>query len=189
MALEKQHKTITTIRKSLEDSKDFPAMSQTIKILNQQNSKDLTISELTDTILQDFGLTNKLLQMVNSVNYIRAHIDGKINTVSRAVYVLGLTHIRNAAISLLLFESLKDKALADELKQAIVNRFISGVIAREMAKAQNVKEAEEAFLCAMFHDFGELLTIYFLQEERKKINNIVEQRRMNEKDAVNHVLG
>ena len=57
---------------------------------------------LSNTILKDFALTNKLLRLVNTA-YFRQY-GGTISTVSRAVVILGFDRIRSVAMTLMLMD-------------------------------------------------------------------------------------
>jgi len=166
-------------------------MAHSVRLVSKQTSKgsDATVTDITDTILQDFSLTNKILHMVNSAHYIKTQTEGKINTISRAVIILGLDHVRNAALSLMLFENLKDKSLAKDLKTTLINNFTSGILAREVARAVGGEHKEEAFLCSMFHDFGKVLVTYYLSEDNDAIRGIVSGKGLPEKLAALKILG
>lgn len=170
---------------------DFPAMSHTIRMVSEQTrpESEASVTELTSTILEDFALTHKLLKIVNTVYYIKFQLDGKISTISRAVYVLGFTQVRNCALSLMLIENLKNPALKTDFKDALIISFMSGIIAREAAKMLKTVDAEEAFICALFHDLGKILTTYYLTAESRKIKDLVMNEGAAEEDASRSVLG
>ncbi|KJR43481.1 signal transduction protein [Candidatus Magnetoovum chiemensis] len=165
---------------------EFPAMSQTILTISKQTApdSDASITELTNSILNDYALANKILKMVNSVFYIKHQIDGKISTVSRAVYILGFSHVRNAALSLMLFDNLKDHAMTVDLKDNLIISFMSGAIARAVSRKIGFKEVEESFICALFHNLGKLLTIFYLPEDLLKIRELMSKKKMTEDEAV-----
>ncbi|MBF0563793.1 MAG: HDOD domain-containing protein [Nitrospirae bacterium] len=179
------------LRKKIGEMEELPAMSYTVKLVSRQTAKynDSTITELTDTILQDFALTNKILRMVNTVYYIKSQFSGKITTISRAVYVLGLEHIRNAALSMVLFENLKNKSLAKELKNNYMTTYVSSIISRELAKIVDKEKCEESFLCAMFYDLGKIITTYYMPDESKLIKDLVSKKGLDDKTASAEVLG
>ena len=80
-----------------EDS-EFPALSNTISEINKiVASQSESTSKLTKTILQDVALTNRLLKLVNTVSY--GQFGGKINTISKAVVILGFETVRNVAMT------------------------------------------------------------------------------------------
>ncbi|MBF0607349.1 MAG: HDOD domain-containing protein [Magnetococcales bacterium] len=170
--------------------REFPAMSRTITLVSKQTAtgSDASVTELTNTILDDFALSNKLLRMVNTAAYIKYHGAGRITTVSRAVYILGFHHVRDAALSLLLFEQIKNKALAMELRESFVMSFMSGVIAKEMGKKLGVHDVEEAFICSMFHDLGKLLTRFYLPDEQRKIKDLAVTQSATEDETAPSVI-
>jgi HD-like signal output (HDOD) protein len=89
---------------------DFPALSESVSAINKiANSETESIDKLSNTILKDFALTNKLLRLVNSAYFRPA--GGGISTVSRAVIVLGFEAVRNIAITVLLFEHCRTRAM------------------------------------------------------------------------------
>ncbi|MBF0338240.1 MAG: HDOD domain-containing protein [Nitrospirae bacterium] len=171
-------------------NKDFPAMSRTVALVSKQTSSDsdASVTELTNTILDDFALSNKLLRMVNTAFYIKYHGAGRINTVSRAVYILGFGKIRDAALSLMLFEHIKNKSLALELREAFIISFMSGVVAKEMGKKLGIKDIEEAFICSIFHDLGKLLIRFYLPEEQRKIKELAAAQDITEDEAAPDVI-
>lgn len=64
-------------------------------------SETESINSVTNEILKDVALTNKLLRIVNSAHFSRG---SSISTVSRAVSLVGFNGIRNMALSLVLLE-------------------------------------------------------------------------------------
>ena len=56
----------------LRESGDFPAMAKTVGTVSTlTSSEDTSISALADTVLQDYGLAQKLLRLVNTLAYAR----------------------------------------------------------------------------------------------------------------------
>jgi hypothetical protein len=50
---------------------------------------------------------------------------------------------------LALFDHFKGKNHTEELKEALIGSFWSGVLAREIARMDGLADAEEVFVCAM----------------------------------------
>lgn len=181
--------TLDFLLRRMRLKSDFPALSEAISTINRiAGSDNDSVSKLSNAILKDFGLTNKLLKLVNSVFYAQ-YGGGTISTVSRAVVILGFDAVRNLAISLVLFENLQNKAHAAQLKEEFVRVLFSGMLAREMAASAGVKDAEEGFICAMFHSLGRLLSLFYFPEETEEIRKLTETRNLSEHTAATHVLG
>lgn len=152
--------------KRIRRSDEFPAISRYLIEINQKlssNPDSSDASELATVILKDYGLTNKLLKLVNSAYY--GFAAGKVTTVTRAVVVLGYEHIRLATISLALFEHFKNKSNASDLKEAVISSLWSGMLARDIADMDGGIDPEEAFVCALMGQLGKLVMIYYLPDE------------------------
>ena len=169
--------------------KDFPALAESIVTINRiASSEEESIASLSNFILKDFALTNKLLKLVNSASF--AHFGGgAISTVSRAVALLGFDAVKNVAITLLLLNHLKNCRQASFLKDEFLHVLFSGVLAREISHRALARGTEEAFICAMFHNFGRLLAMYYFSEEDREAHRIMAGRHVDEDTAAAQVLG
>src|SRR5208282_5428135 len=97
---ESQQSTTNLILARLQEYHDFPAMSNTVDVMNQfKASEDVSVSEFANIILKDYGLTSKILKLVNSVSYAQV---GEVTTISRAIVLIGFENIKNLAVTLML---------------------------------------------------------------------------------------
>lgn len=158
-----ENSTIDFLLRRMRTKRDFPAITTIITEINQiVSSESTSASKLARTILQDFALTNKLLKQVNSATY--GHFGGTINTVSKAVAILGFETVRSIASSLILIEFLKNKTQSSELKDEVVKSIFSGMVAAQLTSGLNVCYTEEIMVCSMFHNLGKMLGIYYFCE-------------------------
>ncbi len=173
----------------MKHKSDFPALSDSVSAINRLTNSDKdSINKLSNTILKDFALTAKILRIVNSPFY-RSSGGGTISTVSRAVIVLGFDTIRNVVLTVMMFEHLQNKANAGQIKESFLRANLSGLIGREIGQKLMPRDAEEAFVCAMFHDLGRLLVQFYFPDEIEEIQRLVMQRKCSEEAAVLQVLG
>jgi HD-like signal output (HDOD) protein len=171
-------------------TEEFPSISKYVIELNKKlaaNPESSNATDLANVIVNDHGLTSKLLKMVNSAYYGLA--GGKVSTVTRAVVVLGYENVRLATLSLTLFEHFKGRANAKKLKEAVVSSFWSGMMARELASMDGRVDPEEAFVCAMMSQLGRLVLIHYLPKEYQAILTTMEEREVSEAKAVKAVCG
>ena len=167
---------------------DFPALSTTISTINKLvSTENGSTSALADSIIRDVSLTNKLLRMVNTAYFTQ--FGGAVSTVSRAVSILGVQKVRNVALSLTLFEHLQNRAQASDLKDQATSGYFSGFMARELVAKMDMPNAEEAFICAMFHRLGRLLAVFYLHEESGEVARLAEARGIPEDEAALEVIG
>jgi len=150
---------------------DFPAMSDAIgRIQRLTQSENESVVHLSNEILKDVALTQKLLRLVNTAQF-RHMGGGGIGTVSRAVALIGFAGIRNLALSLVLLERMENKGHARRLHEDYLRSLMAASLARELCA--NPREAEEAFLAAMFHHLGRMLTEFYFPEEAEAVRRLV----------------
>lgn len=185
-----QQDTLEFLLRRMRHKSDFPALSDSVSAINKLTAAEgESVNSLSNTILKDFALTNKILRLVNSAYYRQAG-GGNISTVSRAVIVLGFDVIRNIAITVLLFEHMQDKANIKELKEAFLRANLAGMLARESSHGPLLRrQGEESFICALFHSLGSLLAKYYFPEEVVEISKLMQFKKLSESAASTHVLG
>ncbi|MGE3774015.1 MAG: HDOD domain-containing protein, partial [Gammaproteobacteria bacterium] len=184
-----QSAAIDFLLRRIQRKPDFPAVSRLIVELNQKCGRPESddVNELSALILKDYALTSKLLRLVNSAVY--GQYGGSIGTVSRAVLILGFDAIRAAALSIAIFEHLKNGQQAEALKDAACASFLSGVLARDLARGRRGLDSEESFIAGMLHRLGRHLAIYYFPEEFDEIQRLVASRGIGEAAAAREVLG
>ncbi len=161
--------TIDFLMQRMRIKGDFPALGAAISAINRiAASSTESVGALTAVILKDVSLTNKLLRMVNTVCYKR--FGGSISTISRAVAVLGFDAVRNSALSLILFEHLKNGEQRGELQRMMGKSFLASEIARDLSGHLHSSTPEEGAIAAMFYDLGKLLVTFYLYEEAQQIS-------------------
>lgn len=168
------HSTLEFLLRRMRSKNDFPALSNIISEINKiVSSESESSSKLARTILQDFALTTKLLKLVNTASY--GQFGGTINTISKAVVILGFDTVRNIAMSLILMEFMQNKAQAVQLKDEVVQSIFTGVVAAQLSVGHNIRDAEEVMVCSMFHNLGRMLSTYYFFDESQEISRLVEQ--------------
>lgn len=173
----------------IRNQDDFPALAESIGAINRiASSDDESIASLSNLILKDFALTNKLLRLVNSAAFTQFG-GGNISTVSHAVSILGFDAVRNVALSLLLFDNLKNRKHASHLKDEFLHALFSGILAREISRQSIARGTEEAYICAMFHNLGRRLGMHYFPAEDRETRRIMARNHLDEDIASSQVLG
>jgi serine/threonine protein kinase len=187
--------TLDFLLRRMRNKTDFPALSgSVIRIQRVANSESASLGTLSNEILRDVALTQKLLRLVNTAHYGHAG-GGSISTVSRAVALVGFAGIRNLALSLVFLEHMQDKGHASELQEEFLRALLAGSVAGELCSSS--RDTEEAFIGAMFQNLGRMLTQFYLADESAQIRALVQAARsgnpsvaaMTETDASLQVLG
>lgn len=168
---------------------DLPGFSKVVSaIITAMRGDDDREFNMTKTVLQDPSLTQKVLRLANSAMY--AVFGQGINTVSKAVIVLGTEAIGHLALGLKLIDGLSDAssdsaAARLELEKAV----LAGHIARHMASAASTRDAEEAVVCSMLHSLGRMLVTFYMPERWPQVPVRMAEAGIGETQAVMDVFG
>ena len=184
---ESRNATMGFLLQRMRSKQDFPAISGVISEINRiVASEDESSNRLTSVILQDFALTNKLLRLVNTAAFNR--FGGSINTISKAVSILGFETVRNIAASLMLLEFMQNRSQAAQLKEEIVKTVFAGDLAAQISSRDDVRNVEEILIGALFHNLGKMLAIFYFFEESQEIAHLADAEK-NEELAAARILG
>lgn len=181
------HSTIEFLMRRMARKADFPTVSQTLADINRMtgDESNACADKLSKVILRDFALTSKLLRLVNSAFY--GTRSSEITSVSQAVVFLGLEQIRMTANSLMFFGHLKGDSRA--LKDSLIRSFMSGLIARHLAREIYLPQPEEAFISGLCQNLGENLAIYYFPDEFADIEEMRAEQHLGKCAASRGVLG
>lgn len=166
---------------------NMPVVGKVIAELNTLTGRDDTdVNQLAEVILRDPNLTSHVLRVANSVYF--NHSGSSINTVSRAIVLIGLKGMRAICISLLLIDFLLKKGPRDRLLQVIARGLHAATQARDLVVGQNAEGAEEVFIAALLFNLGEMAFLANEQlgdEHFGLFSDDVEERH----DAMDRILG
>ena len=114
------------------------------------------LKQIVAPIENDQALTAKLLRWVNSA---AVGLRQPVSQVSRAVALLGLDAVRQAALSVQFFELLNGKAAASGLPVEQFWRHCLGVAhaSAELGAKVDGVDASDAFVAGLLHDLGKLV--------------------------------
>jgi putative nucleotidyltransferase with HDIG domain len=124
------------------------------------NTESASASDFGEIIARDPALTAKLLCLSNSALFgLRARVD----TVSRAVTVIGIRDLYSMALSVAAISSFSN------ISNEVVNMstfwrhsVLTATIARKLARQLNVLHPERLFVAGILHDIGYLVLLHKL---------------------------
>ena len=125
------------------------------KIRQVLDSPTSTAGQVADVISKDTSLTAKLLKLVNSPFYGLPH---RIDSVSRAIMVLGGQEVSTLALGISAMNAFKD--IPPELinmRTFWEHSVAVGVFARLLGAAAGYGHGERLFVAGMLHDIGRLV--------------------------------
>ena len=166
----------------------FPAFAAHVAQINALcDDDDVPIGALAAAVLQDFGVCDKLLRLVNASFYRSTR--EPVASISRAIRILGTEQVRRAALSLGFWEHLRRGSERAELLDAAMTSLASALVARDLAADLAGVDAEEAFLCGMFRQMGRHVVMHHLPTEYAKVQGVMRARGVPEFEAARDVLG
>jgi HD-like signal output (HDOD) protein len=148
---------------------DMPGFTRAINaILASMRGEDERDFSMTQTVLSDPVLTQKVLRLANSSMY--SAFGQHITTVSKAILVLGTEAIGHLALGLKLIEELA-KSTPDSLQAQVEmeKAVLAGMVAQQIAASAESRDPEEAVVCSILHSLGRMMVTFYLPEEWTRI--------------------
>ncbi len=131
------------------------------------NSTSTTIQDISEIIKTDPSLVANVLKVVNSPFY---GIRSKVDTISRAISIIGMDDLYNIITSVVAVNSFS-KIATDLVKPATFWRhsFCTAILAKKIARHCHVLHTERLYVVGLLHDIGSLLLYSKHPEESEKI--------------------
>ncbi|MBT3059524.1 MAG: HDOD domain-containing protein [gamma proteobacterium symbiont of Ctena orbiculata] len=158
-----------------------------VKVNRLIDAPNYSAATLGEIISQDTDLSARLLRLVNSAFF---NFEAPVETISRAVTVVGTNELRNlvmATTAARIFTGIPGDLvdMAEYWRYSIT----TGVIAGELAKRCNVLHSERLFVMGVLHDIGRLAIYLKMPQAARDILLITGGDDALLADAENDVLG
>lgn len=158
---------IREIIQLLDNDRELPTLSPIVeKVLRLIGNEKVSINELAEVIQNDVSLSFKILKVVNSAFY---GFTRKISTLSQAVVILGLSAVKNLALSMSILEIFIKNTTkgggSNEFTLFWERSLFSAVAARKLSLMLKFPEPEEVFMAALLQNIGVLVFIKHFPEE------------------------
>ncbi len=144
-----------------------------IRVNEMLDDPHASAADFGKVIGQDTGLTARLLKIVNSSFY---GFPSRIETVSRAVTVIGLRELRGlvlAASAVETFSRIPTEVL--NMVRFWRHSVYTGVVAQALAEQASVLHSERLFVAGLLHDIGKLILCHRLPEVARTIQQRLQQ--------------
>jgi HD-like signal output (HDOD) protein len=125
------------------------------RINDAVNNPRTSMTEISAIISDDPGLTARLLQLVNSAFY---GYPNKIDTISRALLIVGLQQLRDLALAtsiMTLFEGISEDLI--NMESFWKHSIACGLAAKIIATYRRESHVERYFVAGIVHDIGRLI--------------------------------
>ncbi len=137
-------------------------------------SESQRTDEMAAQILQDIGLSFELLRTVNSaqVQGTQASGNGPVLTIRRAMALVGLKGVRQAAASLRAWPGAIGEAHVPAMQRAVDHVRLAGHVAQALRPAGY--DPEVIYVIAALQNLGRLLVQYHFAEEAEQIRQLMQ---------------
>ena len=128
-----------------------------IQVQSLAESPHTTAADIGEVIGKDTALTTRLLKLVNSAFF---GVPRQVDTVTRAVNLIGMRELRNltlAASAAEVFSAIPDDLI--DMSGFWQHSVYTGLIGRNLARSCNVLHSERLFTAGLLHDVGRLLML------------------------------
>jgi HD-like signal output (HDOD) protein len=156
--------SIMNSREIAEQASDVFVMSDSfIRIKELIDDETATIDDIADVIMLDPALVATTLKLANSSFF---NYPGKIDSISKALLVLGITEVYNLVIAYFTRSAFKrinaDQAFLDEFWEQSVN---CALMVKYIGSYLEIPHAERLFILGLLHNIGELIVEQFEKEK------------------------
>ena len=136
-------------------SEIFVLSDSFIRIRELIDDEASTIDDISEVILLDPALAGTVLKLANSPFF---NYQGKIDTISKAVLVLGITEVYNLVIAFFTTEAFKKiDANQDYLDDFWIKSIDCALLMKFLGTSLGIIHAERLFILGLLHNLGELL--------------------------------
>ncbi len=140
------------------------------QLFSKMSDPQVSVPQLAEIVSRDQALTTKILKLVNSAFY---GYKQEINTISRAMVILGFRTVRNAALAISVFDYVAGMEedsrfpIEDFWKHSLCTATICKILGQE----SGIKQQEETFTAGLLHDIGKLIMKKYFTEDFDEVCN------------------
>ena len=169
----------------------MPALPVTVsKVIEIANNPATSPVDLNKVISLDPVLMGRVLKLINSAYY---GVSGKVNSLVRAIIMLGINTVKNLALSSSVISTLSKKDNFRALDpQAFWRHSLGvGVTAKVIAKKRSVdpSKLEEYFIAGLLHGIGKIPMNNVMPEDYMEAVSMADRQKMPLNQAERRVFG
>src|SRR5689334_677025 len=192
-----REKRVELILQQLEELPTLPAVA--VKVLEVTGQDDSSAKEVVSLISSDQSLTTRVLQLLHRSD---TGVRGDIDTVDRAVVLLGFDAVRSIVLAVSVFHALGEAAAEkkgvhfsrDEFwKHSVAVACCAELLADRLPGAGAGEAAEisrsEAFVCGLLHDLGKVALDAALPKSFDRVVEATDLLRGNIADLERSIIG
>ncbi len=189
-----REKRVELILQQLEDLPTLPAVA--VKVLEVTGNDESSAKDVVGLISSDQSLTARVLQLVRRAD---VGAPGEVNTVERAVVLLGFAAVRSAVLAISIFETFRPTKPGESAhfsreefwKHSVAVACCAELLADELRGSTTASpiDPSEAFVCGLLHDMGKVALDAVLPKSFNRVVEAADLLRGNIADLERSVIG
>lgn len=184
-------KRVDLILQQLDGLPTLPAVA--LRILEVTGNEDSDAKDVVALIATDPALTTRILQLVHRAD---VGVRGEVNSIERAVVLLGFEAIRSAVLAVSVFQTFQHadpKHPSNFSREEFWKHCVAVACCCELLAAQLPKDAgitpSDAFVCGLLHDLGKVALDAMLPKSFSRVVEATELLRGNVADLERQIIG
>jgi diguanylate cyclase (GGDEF)-like protein len=149
-----------------------------VKIVDLVKREDFSFKQLASIIEADPALVSRILRLANSGFY---GVPKSVNTIEKAISVLGANSLKNVALSFILSEAFRGQRGEGFDFDYFTRRAITAAVASQLISAEIDFHSDETFITCLLQDIG--VAAMFLSSRKEYVNaldeRLVDRRPLN----------
>ncbi|MDB5304563.1 MAG: Sporulation kinase [Phycisphaerales bacterium] len=186
-----REKRVDLILQQLEELPTLPAVA--MRVLEATSDDLSSARQVVELISSDPALTARILQLVHRADL---GVRGEVNSIERAVVLLGFDAVRSAVLAVSVFQSFSERPSQasagrfdrDEFWKHCVAVACCAELLAEAAGGSEIAPAE-AFVCGLLHDLGKVALDAALPKSFSRVVEAADLLRGNIADVERSVIG
>ncbi len=164
------------LQKVVERAPDLPTLPDVLtKVQQALTDPRVSAARIGDILHEDQALTARTLKLVNSAYY---GFPQKINSVTRAIVILGFNKVREVLLTASVFESFQKAGAKGETSSFDATGFWlhslgTAVASQTVARHLKMPSSDEAFVAGLLHDIGKIVLAQHLKPEFEEVASLV----------------
>ena len=152
----------------LQQDVKLPSLPEVVMQLQERIQSDSgSAQDMAEIISRDVGLSASLLRMVNSAFF---SLPSQIETISRAVTVLGTRQLSVMALGTSVMGLFKEAPVKDlDMERFWRHSIACGLVARAVAQRKGLEEPERFFVAGLLHDLGRPAMFSALEDKARAV--------------------
>lgn len=176
--------SLDSLLKGVAALPSLPAIA--LRIIQEIKKDKSSLNDLAEIISYDPALTAKILRIANSSFYSLPY---KVDSIERAVHILGLEALKNIALSFAIVKGFKRNPVDEFDHELFWKRSITSAVSAEMIASKLNMKREDTFVTPLLMDIGVLVTYLVRPDDYLRVINKKKATNMSTSEAEISVYG